>query len=471
MLAALLVAACGTASSTPTAGEPQTPTASGAVVATSAPAPAPTVVAPVPTPEAEPAAPPAPNAEPATLRLALYGRCQHLGSSVVDGHTFLHYRHEPKGWVHRMDEHGAVAQTLPFLAPDDRGEGGTRTIDTVVGRWPQQLVLLETFHERADDFGFLHRWADGGWKPIASLDSDSSYQAAWPWYDGSILAWATVEKEISGVWHSLDRLAVVRGKPKAPSLAKLQHRASCKDESFHVGDVQVRGDRVTVLAYCHGSSSSSAWIGAWTAGKPEVDATRLPKGFLGGSLHLDDRGEGFVGDPSETDASLLRWSGGKATQVELPGKRLDAVIQVGDGRAWIVQGSSLSRWTGEGWEAMSIPEGPPIEQLAGLEHGTPWLLRKRGALSMQTADGSWHDVVVAATPDRPEPPVIDGVRVVAPGDAWVQAVYSITLPPKQGSKREKKQTMRAMYTTRDAPVPVQCGQEATNASASTDAGA
>jgi len=454
-LAVLLVTACGT-TATSSPAEPETPTASAAVAAT--PAPAPTAVAPAPAPEPPPA-PPAPNAEPATPGLAFHGRCQYLGSSVVDGHTFVHYRNEPKGFVHRMDEHGAIAQTLPFGARNEDGHDGNRSLDAVMGRWPNQLVLLETYHERAEDYGYLHRWTDDGWKPIAQIDANGSYVAAWAWHDGSILAWATVEKEIDRVWHYIERLAVVRGKPKAPSLAKLQHRASCKDSSFHVADIEVRGDRVAVLAYCH-ASSTSAWIGTWTAGNPEVDATRLPKDFNGSDLYLDDRAEGFLGETSGTDAHLWRWSGGKAQPIELSGKSLDGVIQASDGQAWIIQGSTLSRWTGEGWEAVAVPEGPPIVQAAGLEHGTPWLLREGGALSMQTADGSWHDVAVPAVPELEQPPTIDRVRVVGPGDAWVQAEYSITLPPKKAGKRGKKQTMRAMYTTRDAPVPLQCGQEA-----------
>jgi hypothetical protein len=327
-------------------------------------------------------------------------------------------------------------------------------------------VLLERYQERADDYGYLHRWTDGGWKSIAHVTDSSDYLAAWPWKDGSILARASIEKSRGFMSYDVDRLAVVRGSPKAPSLAKLQRKASCTDDlEFYVHDIQVREGWVAVLAGCSRRDaafnvlSTATWIGTWTADAPDVVARRLPRDFDGYALYLDDPGDGFVASTSETSPSLLRWSGGTAQVLEVPGNRLDALIQAGDGQAWIVQGSALSRWTGEGWEALPIPDGPAIEQTAGLEHGTPWLLRKGGALSMQTADGTWHDVAVPPTPELAQPPRIDTVRVVAPGDAWVQAEYSITLPPKKAGKRGKEQTMRALYTTRDAPVPLQCGQE------------
>lgn len=457
-LGLLLAAACVT-DATPAPVGPEPPAASAAMAK---PAVAPTPTAPTPAPA--PAAPVGPNAEPATLRLAMHGRCQYLGSSDVDGQTFVHYRHEAHGFVHRMDEHGAVAQTLPFDAPDEYYGDGTREIASVGGHWPGLLVLRETYHQRADDYSRLHRFTEAGWKPIEGVDTSTSYEGAWPWRDGSLLAWGQIERDISGSWQRLDRLAVVRGKPKAPPLAKLEARASCSEQDFRLVDMTVRGDDVVVLASCNkrvgGTWASDAWIGTWKGGASAWTVTRLPKVSDPRQLHLDDHGEGFVTTGGSTDPTLLRWSGGKAHAIALPGPTLDAVIQAGDGRAWIVQGSTLSRFTGEGWETVPTPEGPAIVQAAGLEHGTPWLLRRGGALSMQTADGEWHDVTVPPVPELEQPPTIDRVRVVAPGDAWVQAEYHVTLPPKKAGKRGKPQTMRALYTTRDAPVPLQCGTEA-----------
>lgn len=455
----LLAAACVT-EATPAPVEPE-PVVASAAASPPIAAPTPAMVAPEPEP---PPAPAAPNAEPATLRLAMHGRCQYLGSSDVDGQTFVHYRHDEHGFVHRMDEHGAVAQTLPYDAPDEYYGEGPREIVSVGGHWPGLFVLRETFHQRADDYTRLHRWTDAGWQPIGDVHTLTSYEGAWPWRDGSLLAWAQIERDIKGSWRRLDRLAVVRGKPKAPPLAKLQARASCSELDFTLIDVAVRGDDVVVLASCNkregGAWSSDAWIGTWKGGATAWTVTRLSKWPDPRQLHLDDHGEGFITAVGSTEPILLRWSGGKVHAIALPSPTLDAVIQAGDGRAWIVQGSTLSRFTGEGWETVPTPEGPAIVQAAGLEHGTPWLLRRGGALSMQTADGAWHDVTVPPVPDLESLPTIDGVRVVAPGDAWVQAEYHVTLPPKKPGKRGKPKTMRALYTTRDAPVPLQCGAEA-----------
>jgi len=453
-LAAVLAAACVTdATSTPAETEP--PLLGAAAMASPGPASAVPVAAP------EPIAPPAPNAEPATPRLAFHGRCLHIGSSTVDGHTFVHYRDDNGGFVHRMDEHGAIAQTLPFMARD-QSYGGHRTIDGIMGHWPAQLVLLETYHERADDYGYLYRFTENDWKQIAPIGSTSSYRSAWGWHSGSILAWARVEKDLDRVMYGLDRLVVVRGEPKAPALAKLERRMGCKVEQFGVADVAVTDERVSVLAHCTkrfpgGKWSTDWWVGTWVGDDPEGTATRLPKDVQVSRLYLDDQGDGFIAKLFDAEPTLLRWSGGTASALVLAGPRLDAVIQARDGRAWIVQGSMLSRFTGEGWEPLPIPEGPPIEEATGLEHGTPWLLRKGGALSMQAADGTWHDVVLPPTPELGTTPEIDGVRVVAPGDAWVQAEYSVTVPAKKTGRPDTKELMQALYTTRDAPVPTQCG--------------
>lgn len=450
----LLLAACVTepnpnATTSPNqASMPASPASSDEPTTTVIPTPAPTEPAPV-----EPAPGPVlSNATPSTLSLAFHGRCQNLGTSLVDGHTLVHYRHEPVGWVHRMDEHGAIAQMLPLEGADELGGMGSREITKVLGHWPEPLVMLELYLLRSDDVGILHRWTNEGWKRIEEGRNTMFRLDAWAWRDGSILAWNHLEEDEDR--YTYDQLAVVRGEPKAPSIETLGRRLGC-ESGVTVNDIDVRGDLVAATVSCWGNN----WIATATDGGNRWDTTSLPRDMYGYELYLDDRGTGFLKSRFPDKLVLLRWSDGEARVVDLPASRMDQLVVAGDGKAWLVAGSTLWRFTGSGWEAVSIPKGRRIVQAAGLEHDTPWLLRQGGAVSMQTADGTWHDVTVPPTPDRDDPPVVDAIHVVGPGDAWIRAKYSVVQPPSKPGKRGKKQTMRALYTTRDAPVPLQCGTE------------
>lgn len=456
---ALVLTACAGDVTEPSPAEPTAPSASAAVAPrdvpqpTQAPAAAPTEAAPAePAPPLEP--PPPANAAPAELRLTAYGRCRYMGVSAVDGRSLLHYRWgEERGFVHRMDEHGRIAETMRFdegFHWDEKNPGPWKMryfeLEKVAGRWPDQLMLLASVDYRENEVGHLWRRIDDGWKRVETLGYDVIYQDVWPWHDGSILAWAHTDFNEDKRQHWL---AVVRGEGKGPSLALLRKRSRCDAYAFAITDVHVQGDgKVLALASCGGT-----WLATWTPDDLEGTVQRLAQSDgWSSTLHIDARGQGYV----LNDGSLVAWDGATATPVKAPGGRKVEKVFVGrDGETWVLQGRTLSRRTDAGWEPVAVPEGSPVTHVAGLEHGTPWLLHKDGTLSMQTADGAWHPVALPPTPDLNKVPRATTIRVVAPGDAWVEGTY---FKMNKGSKHVGK-PFWAAFTTRDAPTAWECGQE------------
>lgn len=457
LLAVSLFLACDSSPPPSSTASERTP-AGAAKAEPAAVAPEPAAVAPEPAkppepaavaPEPEPAKPPEPaNAEPASLRLAIYGTCKHIGVSRVDDQAFLFYQRpyqggRPTNLAHRIDEHGAVAETMPLQA----ASGDEAWIREIFGRWPDGLMARTYFEGRVDDEGHLFRRANDEWTAVEPLSKEGRYWDAWVWHDGSILAWA----DLAGYDEpSKPRLAVVRGEGKGPSLARLRGRSRCEEGDFWIRDVHVQPDgKVLALARCGG-----LWLATWTPDDLEGTTERVASGDGWGaaSLHIDDRGQGYV----LHEDGLLAWDGTAATAVRTPKGKVPSELFLGrDGEVWILHGRTLSRRTADGWEPVPVPEGSPVTWVAGLEHGTPWLVHKDGTVSMQTADGAWHAVPLSATPDLDKVPKATQLHVLGPGDAWVEGKYF------ELSKRSKHvgTPYFAAFTTRDAPTPTECGKE------------
>jgi hypothetical protein len=449
----LVLAAC-THGDDPAPVEPEPLPASAAAVRSTAAPPsiATPIVTPEPAPPPEPEPPPPANAEPAELRLSAYGRCKYLGVSTVDDQTFLHYRFgEAKGFVHRMDPRGGVAETLRFdegFHWDDTDPPPWKQqyteIRKLTGHWPDQLVLLAVHEYRDSDEGHLYRRVGDGWQRIETLGRNARYEDAWPWHDRSILAWVGDVENGEAVE---PRLAVVRGEGKGPSLSRVRKRSRCEDYDFSVRDVHVQANgKVSALVHCGGT-----WIATWTPDDLAGTVQRVgPDDWSW--LHLDAHGQGHV----LVGSSLIAWDGTTATPVKAPGKgKVEKVFVGRDGEAWILQGRKLSRRTAEGWEPVAVPDGSPVTHVAGLEHGTPWLLRKDGTVSMQTADGAWHAIPLPPTPDLGKVPKATTIHVLAPGDVWIEGTY---FKMNKGSKHVGK-PFWAAFTTRDAPTSFECGKE------------
>jgi len=453
LLAAFLLVGC--APDPPSTIEPERPSAGAAAAPADAATPEPTTARTEPTsppevvPPPEPEPPPPANATPAELRLAVYGRCKYLGVSRVDDQTFLHYQHPSTyntlgSMVHRIDEHGGVAETIRFKPG---GPGFNTQLQLIFGHWPDSLYARSFEEGRMEDDGYLFRRADGEWLQIEPPGGSGDYWDAWVWHDGSLLAWADLAAYDEP---SKPRLQVVRGAGKGPSLTKLQSRSRCEEGDFHLRDVHVQPDgKVLALATCGGT-----WIATWTPDDLEGTTQRVASddGWSDASLHIDASGKGYI----LLESGLFAWDGTTATRVRTPKGRAPKRAFLGrDGETWILQGGKPLRRTADDWEPVAVPEGSPVTFVAGLEHGTPWLLHKDGTVSMQTTDGAWHPVPLPPTPDLDKVPKATTLYVLAPGDAWIEGTY---FKMSKGSKHIGK-PFWAAFTTRDAPTALDCATE------------
>ncbi|MCX4243030.1 hypothetical protein [Paraliomyxa miuraensis] len=445
-MALVLVGGCGPGGEPTVAADVENPSASRPPVVEhgAAPSSTPSPESPKPTPAVEPEPPP-PNAEPAELRLALYGRCGVLGVSTLGGQTFVHYDGGGMNHLERMDERGGVAESFGFTETLDVGYGTLEnsTIRGLRGRWPEQPYLLVDFPAREYYYRSLYRLADGSWKRVALLPTSVDYEEVWPWSKGVILALVTDDEH--DVW---PRFAVVRGEPKGPSLERVRRRGKCDQWDFDVRDVHPHGDGgLTALVRCGG-----ALLATWAPGEREPTVQKLGPNDHRGTLMLGEDGQGFIA----LDSGIHQWRSGALQPVPSPdGGKLDEVDRGPDGEPWIRQGNVVSRWTAGGWQrAMELPEGPPIHGIYGLDVGTPWLRRGDDSLSMQTADGTWHAVSLSATPDLDKVPKPEVLDVVGPGDVWLTSRYWKMAKGKKHVGRE----MGALYTTRPVDAPRACGE-------------
>ncbi|MCX4247384.1 hypothetical protein [Paraliomyxa miuraensis] len=442
-LALLLATAC-TPEATSTPNPPESAPSLAASEPTPASAPAPASEAapePAPAPEPEPAPEPvAPNAEPASLRLAFHGKCDYIDVSTVDDQTFVHYRSNNKDHLLRLGASGELIEPIPVGFEDQWHDA----IDHALGRWPDQLLVMIESDARDGTWRWLYRQTAEGWKQIKTLGEDTNYHDAWPWIDGSILA--HVETGMDEGRRS--RLAVVRGEGKGPSLAKVQRAGKCEPYELYIADVAVLADG-TVMASV---DCNDAWVATWRPGDREGTVKRFSgDDYYTFHFRLDDQGRGFV--LSGTD--LLRWSDGDVTAVEPPKGRGQPEFDARNGVAWVVRGDQLWRHGEAGWEAIPTPEGRRIGSVAGLEHGTPWLRFRDDTVAMQTTDGMWHDVPLPPAPESEQSPKVVRLDVIAPGDAWIASKY---VGQRKGAK-SRGTKLRALYTTRAGATPQVCGEQ------------
>jgi len=156
----------------------------------------------------------------------------------------------------------------------------------------------------------------------------------------------------------------------------------------------------------------------------------------------------------ETDEALLHFDGARWQALSRPSNRLSIVslAVAPDGALWV-----MSMWEGnrtgiadltgygvlhrrapDGTYANLTPSGGQIEDVAGVELGTPWAVMKKNWKTppeiVRYVDGRWENVELPLAPFETPAPVpvggnddrrlqVQGVHVRAADDVWVNATY------------------------------------------------
>ena len=114
--------------------------------------------------------------------------------SSAEDQTFVHYRSDGEGHVHRVGERAEPVDTLKFdeqvTHPSFGESGGFTRIQSIEGRWPDEVFMRVDYDSREFVAERLFRFKEGKWTHVNLLGMYSNHHDAWPWYDRSILALA-----------------------------------------------------------------------------------------------------------------------------------------------------------------------------------------------------------------------------------------------------------------------------------------
>ena len=436
-------------------------------------------------PTASPTTEPPPSQEPApdAMHVAIEGRCEYMNVSSVDDGVFVAYGGAFMGdgpafgkpsarmdlVAARIADDGSIAERLPHLVDEQVApELGVYSISGFSGRWPGQLFAHLDVGYRDSANTDLARLDANGWVAVdpfgkpqkGSDDLGVPLDRVHAWYDRSILAVSN-----AGGWGSETRFAVVRGKPKGPKLAAAKAKSGCKEP--HVGAYLVReaGDVVAGWS-CSAENRDDDWITHWPKGDLDGTTTRVDGGSV---VAVADGGDdGFwalVAGKSST--SLLHGKGGSWAAVALPDKGVATLLAVDrDGAPWVVLGNRLHRRTADAWTSEDLPGSGKVEQLVGVELGTPWIRRggtpdaerwnmKSGARLFRRGGDGWSEIAVPPSAFAFDKHVaIDTIVMHGPDDVWAAGHYWMRRHGKKGPAR----AYRAVLHSRKVAHPLRCGE-------------
>jgi hypothetical protein len=428
-------------------------------------APAPQSQAVEPTPAAaEPAAvaPVVPAATPATpprLAVAFEGRCNDLGTSVIDDQVLVHHvsRRDRVGdydlhlTLVRLDAQGSPAETLPepppYTARDNVSLSG---VDRLYGRWPDQLYAAISVGTRGDwDTGFI-RFDGKVWSGVHPFGPDDRVTGVVPWHQRSIVAVAC-----GGECNTM-KLPVIRGAPKGPSVDKLRAALAGCEEHTLVEVAAIESGDLVAVGRCDGSGDAGLVAARWKPDDLVGEVKRLAApGFELTRTRIahDGRQDFWIAVAGGAREVLVHSAPGRWDEVEgPPGKGFADLAVDPRGAAWFLRPDGLWRRDGEKWVAEAVGIKSMFD-LLGVEQDTPWV--RGDAVARGSAGGAWQRVEVPPSlffPDRRLE--VTDAEVDRAGDIWLDAQFTVIRKDKVAVGRY----YRSVVTSRPVVRPLRCGE-------------
>jgi hypothetical protein len=428
-------------------------------------APAPQAQAAAPTPAAaEPAAvaPVVPAATPATpprLAVAFEGRCNDLGTSVIDDQVLVHHvsRRDRVGdydlhlTLVRLDAQGSPAETLPepppYTARDNVSLSG---VDRLYGRWPDQLYAAISVGTRGDwDTGFI-RFDGKVWSGVHPFGPDDRVTGVVPWHQRSIVAVAC-----GGECNTM-KLPVIRGAPKGPSVDKLRAALAGCEEHTLVEVAAIESGDLVAVGRCDGSGDAGLVAARWKPDDLVGEVKRLAApGFELTRTRIahDGRQDFWIAVAGGAREVLVHSAPGRWDEVEgPPGKGFADLAVDPRGAAWFLRPDGLWRRDGEKWVAEAVGIKSMFD-LLGVEQDTPWV--RGDAVARGSAGGAWQRVEVPPSlffPDRRLE--VTDAEVDRAGDIWLDAQFTVIRKDKVAVGRY----YRSVVTSRPVVRPLRCGE-------------
>ncbi len=394
---------------------------------------------PVQPPLPETPAPPTP-----TLRVVLegHGTLSGVGDRPVFGPHDAGFRRLP-AIVFGHD--GRIADRVALPVRDG--------IFAVGGHWPTPLFAQGAWGDRGapDDPFIMVRFGDT-WKDTRHVKGrDSSNQWVFPWHEQSLLALSNAHEDSNRP----PRLGVIAGPTRAPKLAPVLSESGCRESRVASVAVDIDGPVALTLHCRDGRRWLVYWSGDGSPAESRPLAERSPTtrsseirpalGPQGAALfaYLD-------GDRVVTERRVEgQWQTSSIPQAGVPNAGAPLRAAVTEDDTWVLTAATLYQETDAGWAAVDVPGEGAFRMFAGLDTGSPWIVREGPGLWWRDARGTWVEIAVPRSPFEGAPyDAITEILAFGPRDAWIEATTAHT------KHRIRDRYARALLTTRPAPAPV-----------------
>ena len=317
------------------------------------------------------------------LFAAVDGDCSHLGVSVLENETFVHYGHSAV--LGRVTDDAIIAQ--PAFR---EGLGNVYNVGYVAGRWPDQAYLSYDNGGRCSFTNLALRFEGGKWKNAFALPENLGVDQVQV-YMGGAIGLRTCPQCGDGGGNACVPGVFMGDNAKAPPIA---------GDGFTTITYEVSGSDVFALgAVCpKGSYEGCGAQFRWWSPGAKVGYSIL--GPITGAGSASQTGSIFVKSKTEVyvakDQYFAMFDGTKLTKLAAPGKTSNRLLgEAKDGGLWLEADNKIwQRKAGGTYEDVTPPSPPNM--IAGLKQGAPWALMKNAVYKRIGA--TWQKV------ELPRPP-------------------------------------------------------------------